>query len=275
MVTKSEIKYYVYLHRDITGIVILVGKGKEKRVINSNGRPPKWLETASTYQIVKEGLNEIDALRLEKELIKIYDSKSLLNKTKKCKIIDLSLIKEYVEYSESSPTNLIWKKCTKRGRGALTGVVGGTAGCVYIGKSGKSYGKRCIVTINGYKNIAVHRIIWMLFHGVENMDVGVVDHIDGNPLNNNINNLRLVTDSINQKNRKSGTSSGHTGITWLVSENCYRFRYTSKTGQINKRFSLINHGTKELAFSAAVQFKLDNKEMLLENGYSERYINGN
>lgn len=46
----------------------------------------------------------------------------------------------------------------------------------------------------------IHKLVWKLFstsdREVENM---VIDHIDGNKLNNNINNLRLLTLSENVK----------------------------------------------------------------------------
>lgn len=49
-----------------------------------------------------------------------------------------------------------------------------------------------------YKKFSVHRIIYRKFKGklVEGM---TVNHIDGNKLNNNINNLELVTQSDNNK----------------------------------------------------------------------------
>lgn len=45
----------------------------------------------------------------------------------------------------------------------------------------------------------VHRIIWKMFNGDEPL---YIDHIDGNPLNNDIHNLRSVTLGENQKNRR-------------------------------------------------------------------------
>jgi hypothetical protein len=44
-----------------------------------------------------------------------------------------------------------------------------------------------------------HRIIWKMIHGY---DPQYIDHIDGNPLNNHIDNLRDVTFSENMKNQK-------------------------------------------------------------------------
>lgn len=58
----------------------------------------------------------------------------------------------------------------------------------------------------GYKQVrfngrltAVHRIIFYMFYGY---CPEYVDHIDGNPLNNNIQNLRPVTNAENQYNTK-------------------------------------------------------------------------
>lgn len=55
----------------------------------------------------------------------------------------------------------------------------------------------------GYKGTRyyVHRIIWLLKFGdiPNNM---VIDHLDGNPFNNQISNLRLVTQHVNSRNRK-------------------------------------------------------------------------
>lgn len=54
----------------------------------------------------------------------------------------------------------------------------------------------------------VHRIIWALEHGRDPGEL-LVDHIDGNPLNNVVGNLRACTDAENLQNRRSpGRRSG-------------------------------------------------------------------
>ena len=46
----------------------------------------------------------------------------------------------------------------------------------------------------------VHRVIYAKFGGKLKNDL-MINHIDGNPANNNINNLELVTNSVNQLHR--------------------------------------------------------------------------
>ena len=59
----------------------------------------------------------------------------------------------------------------------------------------------------GYSNIFAHRLAWWFVHGVwPNKNI---DHIDGNPSNNRIANLRLATQSqnlMNSEKRKDNTS---------------------------------------------------------------------
>jgi hypothetical protein len=64
------------------------------------------------------------------------------------------------------------------------------------------------------KRLLSHRVIWALIHG--EWPPEFIDHIDGNPLNNRIENLRAVSHSENCKNaRKSKrNSSGVIGVSW-------------------------------------------------------------
>lgn len=56
-----------------------------------------------------------------------------------------------------------------------------------------------------YKQYLLHRIAWLIVYGVwpENQ----IDHIDGDPQNNRISNLRDVDARINQHNRKKAASN--------------------------------------------------------------------
>ena len=70
-----------------------------------------------------------------------------------------------------------------------------------------------IVGIN-YKRHMVHRLVWVM-HG--NEPVPLLDHIDGNKLNNRIENLRPATKSQNMMNAAPyrSNTSGIKGVSWI------------------------------------------------------------
>ncbi len=66
------------------------------------------------------------------------------------------------------------------------------------------------------KSWFAHRVIWIMHNGSLDNEL-VIDHIDGNSLNNNINNLRAVMQEINTRNsrKKGNNSSGVTGVRFV------------------------------------------------------------
>lgn len=75
---------------------------------------------------------------------------------------------------------------------------------------------------DGYWQVSVdgttylkHRIIWMMMHG-DIPDGFQVDHINRDPSDNRLANLRSVPVSLNQFNCKlqSNNTSGHCGVSW-------------------------------------------------------------
>lgn len=93
-------------------------------------------------------------------------------------------------------------------------------------KNGKvfSYSRKGkLYNMNGhYERIFLHRFI---LHAPEGM---IVDHIDGNSLNNQKSNLRLCSTSQNNMNSKlrKSSNSGFRGVTWDTQTNKWRATIT-------------------------------------------------
>lgn len=85
-----------------------------------------------------------------------------------------------------------------------------------------------VIRMNG-KTLLAHRIIYSHFHGPI-PDWLQIDHIDGNPKNNKIDNLRLVTCSGNQQNLRAAKSSNETsgmlGVHWNKATGTWRATIT-------------------------------------------------
>jgi len=81
------------------------------------------------------------------------------------------------------------------------------------------------------KNYMAHRVAWAHYYG-EWPEIDI-DHINGNPSDNRIANLRLATDSQNLCNSKIRTdnSSGVKGVSWSKKEKKW-YAYINKHGKM-------------------------------------------
>jgi hypothetical protein len=155
------------------------------------------------------------------------------------KLPPVDWLREYLDYHPESG-ELRWRKGNNRKVkvGDLVGKVNTT-------------GYRC--TKIGGKYYLLHRICWALHYG-EDPHPLPVDHMDGDKLNNRINNLRTVTYTENSLNRKLLTTntSGHRGVTMI------RGKWRAR-GTLHGRITdLGSYDCKEDAITARLNFEREN-----------------
>lgn len=123
------------------------------------------------------------------------------------------------------------------------------------------------------KSYQTHRVIWCLFNSViEDFNLLEIDHIDGNRMNNNINNLRLVLPEINKKNklRYKSNKSGITGVSYNPTGYWVAHWYEDSTFK-SKYFSVKKY-TEIQAKELAVKFRKNIINTLKEKGiYTNRH----
>lgn len=151
--------------------------------------------------------------------------------------------KEIFEYDENSPTYLVDKQ-TKQPIGTFV-------------KNSNNL-PESIVIKKGIHNYKVHRIIWFLFYNdPENY---FIDHIDGNPWNNRIDNLRKATATINQRNKKmqANNCTGFTGVKYVVersgSINVVAYWIDINGKKKSKHFNIRKLG-HDIAIKMAAEFR--------------------
>lgn len=104
---------------------------------------------------------------------------------------------------------------------------------VWRAQKDKSINSYYALTNIDSKAISLHRFL----AGILNNETITVDHIDKNPLNNKLCNLRLATNlqqCFNQNQKKSKSSSAYWGVTRRSENDSYRVRAQNKFGkQVN------------------------------------------
>lgn len=98
------------------------------------------------------------------------------------------------------------------------------AGTLHVHKSTGNTLSYRRVCITGYGKLYAHRIAYALHHGIELDQVGVIDHIDGDGLNNSSQNLISTTLVVNAQNTvlRSNNSSGTVGVCWCSANHKWR-----------------------------------------------------
>ena len=266
----------VYLHKDTNDVVRYVGSGsirragitcaksdrgiKYKNFVESNGK--------LVVQIIEEGLTKQQARELEIQTYFIYVGHGNLLNSKQPSAIkdDLSKleVEQFLYYDESSPSCLRWKT-QKVNRIKKDGVAGGVDSRGYYN-----------VSLNG-SHYKAHRIV-LILHDIPISSDDVVDHIDGNPKNNRVHNLRVVDQATNMRNRMkhANNSTGKTGVSYSKSKDTFvAFVKDPVTYKIiRKSFSCKKYGYDkafQLACSARdYLFKAINEQMCLK--YTNRHL---
>lgn len=200
--SEEDKRFCVYVLKDKQGNIVYVGHGNKYRPFIKRRNNKKLSEIINDLQpeILHENLSKNEAISIEIELFDKYkNSGYLLNKHRPSKInpIQYDIISEYLCYDETSPTFLRWKTSifTGENKSRLLVEEGKAAGTI---KRKEGY----VETKFNNKSYKNHRLIWSLCNKCDLDTNLVIDHIDGNKSNNNIANLRLVSQKENMSNIK-------------------------------------------------------------------------
>lgn len=105
---------------------------------------------------------------------------------------------------------------------------------------------------NGYWKIGInrrsyfaHRLAWLYIYG--EWPSGCIDHIDGDRLNNSIDNLRVADLSVNNSNRSVLQGNNTSGLTGVAYHRTHK-KWQSSVYANGKRKYLGTYETKEEAF---------------------------
>jgi hypothetical protein len=172
---------------------------------------------------------------------------------------------------DSSTTGLKWK--IKPAKNIKAGDVAG--GVWSNKKTGRQYFQV------RYKNDKwyIHRVLWIMRNGEIDANLEI-DHIDGNALNNSVENLRLVSNAVNSRNckQRNDNSSGATGVHFWTNKSGTTYaiaQWCNLSGEReSKPFSCKKLG-EDLAFQRACEYR---QKMIVELNttgadYSERHGN--
>jgi hypothetical protein len=156
------------------------------------------------------------------------------------KLPDIDFVRECLDYDpdtgvfrwrERPPSHFLNGEFGRGWRSWNAKWAGKSAGATHNGARGKVYWTIRLASAP----ILAHRLAWLMMRG----DPGEfeIDHIDGDPMNNRITNLRLATrsqQSANSKRYSRGTYTGIKGVTPNSSSKGYdaRIRVKGKTHYI-------------------------------------------
>lgn len=105
----------------------------------------------------------------------------------------------------------------------------------------------------------------VMFHGIDIPDNEVVDHIDGNILNNHISNLRVVSQEINCRNRRKPNKTTKTGEVGIVKN---KSSYIVRLHLNGIRHYVGSYATLDEAINARDQYDMQRKA----DGYTSRHF---
>lgn len=128
------------------------------------------------------------------------------------------------------------------------------------------------LSVNGTRYM-VHRIIMLLLDR-DLTPYEVVDHLDGNPFNNSIENLRITDSRTNNQNVKKSirNTSGHTGVfPWKNNKGvvtAYVVTWRNVDKKPKRKFFAFSKYTEEGALELAVEFRKQKIQELIQQGMS-------
>lgn len=149
---------------------------------------------------------------------------------------ELALFRSVLEYNPETGL-FVWKETLsfRRTRGKVAGHVLEN-GYIQIGVKKKLY--------------LAHRLAWMMHYG--KWPSRIIDHINGNPSDNRICNLRDVEDHVNSENRRRARSDCESGLIGAMKN---KKGWMAKITAKGKKYYLGTFKTPEEANSAYMKAK--------------------
>lgn len=252
-------RYYVYLHKNLNGVIFYVGKGTGSRAWCKKNRSQKWHKVSADGLLVElhtDMLSEKEALTLEQQLIGSIPNLINFHRFNTPSEIPLTELKKLIQYSPEAPSGLSYivdtngKANSKRYKGDNAGTLN-KKGYWSLEFKGKAY--------------RTHRVVYELHFGTIPEGL-VINHKDGNKSNNSIENLEALSQRENSRKTlitsgKKLLSTNTSGLTRISKKvyNKYNNEYVVVTWQdVNgklkrKLFSLLKY-SEEDAMKLAIEF---------------------